>query len=229
MSIFFHYGNLNRLIKRCPVTCTLILINTLFLIVCVITGGYFGAFSIENLTRLGGLVPFFVIEFKQYHRLILPMFLHGSVIHYLFNTFFGLLILSAGLEKLLGSLKFTIIYLLSGLISSIIVLLSSAPYFIFNNFEVLNRFSRFLTYPFSLTIGASGAIYGVLGTFLYIIVYQRDLLNYQDQSYVRTLLIINIIFTFIAPSISLYGHLGGLLGGFLIGTILLNHNRRNYY
>lgn len=196
MSIFLHYGDIKTLIKKCPMTCLLILVNTIFLIATFLSGG----FGLGNLFRLGGLVPYYVFE-GEYYRLFITMFLHGSLIHFLLNTFFGLLILGAGLEKVIGSVKFLLIYLFSGLISSIFVLF----------------FSNIAT----LTIGASGAVFGVMGAFLFIIFYKKELLSYADKIYIRNLLVMNLIFTFLAPSISKPGHIGGLIAGFILSFILL--------
>ncbi|QVK18472.1 rhomboid family intramembrane serine protease [Mycoplasmatota bacterium] len=207
MSIFLHYGDIKTIIKRCPVTSLLILVNSFFLLITIISGGIVEGFKFGNLVRLGGLVPSYVFA-GEYYRLFITMFLHGSVIHYLFNTFFGLLILGAGLEKLIGSIKFLIIYLFSGLVSSLFVLVFS--------------------YSEDLTIGASGAVFGVLGAFLFIILFKKNLLSFSDRTYIRNLLIVNLIFTFVTPFISKSGHLGGLITGFILGFVLLI-NKNNYY
>ncbi len=196
MSIFFHYGDFNNIVKRCPITFIIILINCVYFVVTLFTDG----FTIGNLIRLGGLYPFLVIYGNEYYRLLTTIFLHGSILHFLFNTFFGLLIICAGLEKIIGSLKFALIYFGSGLVSSLMVTIFSKD---------------------SLTVGASGAIYGVLGAFLVIIIYKKYLLSYQDQRYIRDLLIINLIFTFLTPFVSVPGHLGGFVGGFLLGLLVV--------
>ncbi len=199
MSIFFHYGNFKSYLKKCPITSIFILINTVLYIASVFMKGG----NVENLVKLGGLVPLFVRYFDEYYRLFTTMFLHGSLIHFLMNNFFGLLIICAGLERLIGSFRYFFIYLLSGLISSLFIV--------------------FIQDPLSLTVtvGASGAIYGVMGCFLYIIFFKSHLLSIIDQRYIRNLLIINLIFTFIYPSVSILGHLGGLLGGLLLSPLFL--------
>jgi len=200
MSIFFHQGDIKSIIKRCPVACLLILANTIFLILTIYKGGLKDPFNLYNLYKLGGLVPAVVIQ-GEYERLVLAMFLHGSVMHFIFNIFFGILILGAGLEKLIGSVRFFLVYMLSGLTSSIFVLL----------FSERN----------TLTIGASGAIYGVMGVLLYIVLKRQHMMSIEDRNYIRSLLIINIIFTFSSGFISISGHLGGLVGGFILGMLIL--------
>ncbi len=200
MSIFQHRGS--ELLKRSPVSCFLILVNTVFYIITLIKGGP----SVINLYKLGAL-HLYAIEAGEYHRLLTTMFLHGSIMHYLFNTFFGVLIIGAALEKLIGSVKFFLIYIVSGIASSFSVLLMS------------NAF---------LTVGASGAIYGTLGLFLFIIVYRKEMLTINDRIYVRNLILINLIFTVIAPSVSISGHIGGLIFGFFQGFLLLNKEKTTF-
>jgi|SRR5690554_966485 len=201
MSIFFHRGGFKTFIKKCPITSFLIIVNTVMFLITVFMKGEFN----ENLVKLGGLVPILVRYNNEYYRMFAAMFLHGSFLHYLLNTFFGLMIISAGLEKLIGSFKYFIIYISTGLVSSIFVV-----YFA-KDFESL----------WTLTIGASGAIYGVMECFLYILFFKRHLIQIFEQRYIRNLLIINLIFTFIAPSISILGHLGGLIGGLVISPLFL--------
>lgn len=204
MSIFFHYGNWRRIIRRCPVTTVIVLINTVMFLLTIIKGG----FNSITLIKLGALYPPLVTEAHEYYRLLTTTFLHGSVFHFLSNILFGIIIISAGLEKLIGSWRFLIVYIASGILSSIVVTLVGGN---------------------SITVGASGSIFGVMGTFLIIIVYKTHLLTYQDQDYVKKLLLINLIFTFLGPNISIPGHLGGLLGGLITGAIVLNVRNRDFY
>jgi len=204
MSIFFHYGDWRRFIRRCPVTTLIVLINTIMFLLTIIKGG----FNSSTLIELGALYPPLVTEGHQYYRLITATFLHGSVFHFLSNILFGVIIISAGLEKLIGSWRFLIVYIGSGIISSIVVTLIGGN---------------------AITIGASGSIFGVMGTFLIIIVYKTHMLTYSDQDYIKKLLIINLILTFFGPNISIPGHLGGLLGGLIFGALVLNVRNRDFY
>lgn len=200
MSVFIHRGGFKEYIKKCPITSLFILANTVMYIISVVLPGDF----IDNLVKLGGLVPFIVRLTNEYYRLFTTIFLHGSFLHYAMNTFFGLLIISAALERLIGSFRYFFIYIISGLASSVFIYL----YYIDRD-------------PITLTIGASGAIYGVMGCFLYIIFLKGYLLNNFEQRYIRNLLLINIVFTFLVPGISKIGHLGGLIGGLLVSPLFL--------
>jgi len=72
-----------RSLKQFPVTSVLIIINTVMLIYTLITGG----FTTTNLVGLGGLVPIAVREYGEYYRVITSMFLHGSIMHFIFNMY----------------------------------------------------------------------------------------------------------------------------------------------
>ena len=208
MSIFQNQTSFKEYIKEHPVTSVLLFINTLMLFVTFIlgipSGGSISNFSSEVLVDLGGLVPIFVTEFGEYHRLLAAMFLHGNLLHFLANAIIGLYVLSAGLEKLIGSFKFFLLYMLGGLGASLVVLFTNPPV--------------------SLTIGASGAIFAVLGSLLYIIIYREDMLTLRDKQTIKTLIILNVLFTFINANVSIAGHLGGLASGFLLSYLLIRRN-----
>jgi membrane associated rhomboid family serine protease len=78
--------------------------------------------------------------------------------------------------------------------------------------------------PNSLTVGASGAIFGLLGA---IIVGQRASGINPRSSGMLTLLIINLVFSFAVPGISIGGHLGGLAGGVIAGSLLFRRGPRS--
>lgn len=200
-SIFMRNGDFKTFFKTAPVTSVIIIINTLMLLITLITGG----FGVYNLVELGALAPI-LIKNGDYWRIITSAFLHGSVIHYLGNIVIGLLSLSSALERMIGSKKFTFIYFGSMILSGIAV----------TAFSVSNV----------ITVGASGAIFGSLGCLLYIILYRKDLITQRDAQSITSLIVINIIFTFVYPSISIYGHLGGIIGGFLLSFLVI---RRNVY
>lgn len=208
MSIFQNQTSFKEYTKEHPVTTAILLANTVMLFITFFLsiryGGGISQFSSRALIELGGLVPAFVTDFGEYHRLIAAMFLHGNLLHFLANAVIGIYVLSAGLEKLIGSLKFLGIYMLGGIGASLVVLVTNDP--------------------ISLTIGASGAIFAVLGSLLYIIVYREDLLTLQDKQTIKTLILLNIIFTFLGASISIAGHLGGFAVGFLLSYLFIRRN-----
>jgi len=198
MSIFMRNGNLKDYFRKSPATSIIILINLLMLFVTLANGG----FDVYVLLKLGAIwAP--LVENGEYYRLITGMFLHGSVIHFISNAVIGLYVLSSALERLVGTKKFLMIYFLSGIGSGILVVLTS------NN----------------VTIGASGAIFGALGSLVYLTIYRRDLISAQDSSSIRGLVIINIVFTFLMPGISVAGHIGGIATGFILSFLFIKRNK----
>ncbi len=195
MSLFNREGTLEDYFKTAPVTSIILIINLLMVIVVAITGG----FTSYNLLRFGALWSPLLLQNDEWWRLITSMFLHGSFTHFLGNAIIGLYVLSAALERLIGSKKFFIIYFLSGLAAALLVTFTSS----------------------ALTIGASGAIFGALGSLLYIGIYRKDMMSPRDFQSIKGLVIVNIFFTFLTPNISIAGHTGGIIAGFFLSYLLI--------
>jgi membrane associated rhomboid family serine protease len=138
---------------------------------------------------------------EQYYRLLTAMFLHGSVIHILFNML-SLWWIGGPLEAALGRARYLALYGVSGLAGSALSYLIAAP----------NQPS----------LGASGAIFGLFGATA--ILMRR--LN-QDMRPVVALLVINLIFTF-SPgfNIAWQAHIGGLVAGLVVGYGMVHAPRR---
>jgi membrane associated rhomboid family serine protease len=122
-------------------------------------------------------------------RLITAAFLHYGPFHLLLNML-ALYWFGSALEQRIGSGRFLAIYIVSGLAGSAGALIAA---------------------PTTPTVGASGAIFGILGAGL-VLERQRD---YVFGGSALGLIIINLIFTFSIPNISIGGHIGGLIGGAL--------------
>lgn len=128
----------------------------------------------------------------QWWRLITPIFLHQTFTHLLFNGF-SLAIFGPTLEKYIGSFKFVLFFLSTGIIANIATF--------------------FLMPPTYIHIGASGAIFGILGFFLYLALFKKKYLNATEINTIYTLTGIAVIMTFIQPNINIIGHITGLLAG----------------
>jgi membrane associated rhomboid family serine protease len=124
-----------------------------------------------------------------WYRLITSMFLHYGPFHLLLNMYF-LWIIGPPLERVLGSGRFLILYLVSGLAGSA---------------------GSLVDQPLALTVGASGAIFGLLGA---AFVLERQHVISTNGTIVG-LIVINLVFSFVFPHIAIGGHIGGLIGGAL--------------
>jgi membrane associated rhomboid family serine protease len=140
----------------------------------------------------------------DFWRLITSGFLHTSMIHLIMNGL-ALYWLGRMIEPALGHARFVAIYLVSLLTGSLGVILLSWD---------------------SPTLGASGAVYGLLGA---AIVMARNRNIGLMQSGLIPILAINLGITFLIPNISIGGHLGGLVGGMAVTFVIeeLSARRRN--
>jgi rhomboid protease GluP len=127
-------------------------------------------------------------------RYVSSIFLHKDIPHLFFNSF-ALFVFAAPLEYLLGKTRYAALFLFSGIMGNV-----------FTNF-----------YPgLVLSLGASGAVYGVFGAYLYITLFRRRLMDEASRKTLYSMLIIGVIYSIAVPGINLYAHLGGLIGGFLL-------------
>ena len=132
-------------------------------------------------------------------RLITAAFLHASLIHIGFNMYF-LWFAGAPVEAVLGRGRFLLVYLVSGLAGSAGALVVD---------------------PRTATVGASGAIFGILGAAL-VMERQR---NFVLGGSAAGLILINLILSFVLSNISIGGHIGGLIGGVLCTLVLSRFGR----
>ncbi|MFJ8260031.1 rhomboid family intramembrane serine protease [Peribacillus asahii] len=153
--------------------------------------------SLGNIIHHGTGVNLYIAD-GQWWRLLTPTFLHYSFTHILFNGF-SLAIFGPALEKILGSIKFALFFLLTGIIANIATF--------------------FLTPLTFIHTGASGAIFGILGFFLYMARFRKHHLSKNEIHTIYTLTGIAVIMTFIQPNINIVAHIGGLLAGVILAPL----------
>lgn len=134
------------------------------------------------------------IQAGEYYRLLTGAFIHANIFHLLFNCY-ALYIIGSQVESFLGKVKYIFIYILSAITSSLL--------------------SMILSGTSSYSVGASGAIFGLLGALFYFGYYYRVYLGNVLKSQIIPLIVINLLIGFITPGIDNYGHIGGLIGGVL--------------
>ena len=137
----------------------------------------------------------------EYWRLLSSVFLHIGILHLALNSL-GLLIYGMLLERAFGSLRFTFIYLASGLAGST---------------------ASFVANPLAISAGASGAIFGLLGALAACFLTGRGSLgrgSRRDAAGIGVLVAINLAWGFMMPGIDNWAHIGGLVMGFALGGIL---------
>lgn len=173
--------------KKPVITYALIIINVLVFLAMYI----FGKGSEDTLTLLlfGANYPV-LVRAGDYYRLITSAFLHAGLLHLIFNNY-ALYVIGSQLESFLGKAKFLIIYLVSAICGSLMSMLFSD----------------------GISVGASGAIFGLLGSLLYFGYNYRVYLGTVLKSQIIPLIILNLVIGFITPGIDNAAHIGGLLGG----------------
>lgn len=179
-----------------PVTKVLIGINVALFLAELLFGavGAMGGGSTGMLVDMGALVPAYVAEKHEYWRLFTAMWLHGGLLHVAFNMY-ALYIGGSYLEMIAGKGKYLAIYLVAGVAGNVAVYLLAAP--------------------ISVTIGASTAIFGIFGALFAYSLHHRDSAVGRALSSMGTVILINLVITFVVPGISWQGHVGGLIGGVL--------------
>ena len=148
--------------------------------------------------RFGAIFPQYILEDGEWFRLFTAMFVHFGMGH-LFANLMGLMVFGTRVERYFGRIAFCVIYVLSGLLGSL--------------------FSLYLTSGYAA--GASGAIYGLIGSiFAYTRITGRsiELMNW----YIMFLFIgVGIVMGVLTPNVDNYGHIGGLIGGLVTGAAMV--------
>jgi membrane associated rhomboid family serine protease len=181
------------------VTKTLILVNVIVYLIGVAQGG--GINSPNGRLYLDWVLYGPAVAHGDWWRLITSAFLHLNLLHIVFNML-ALWWFGAPLEARIGRWRFLLLYIVSALAGSAGAL-------------ILN--------PTEFTLGASGAVFGILGAGL-VLERQRD---YVFGGGALTIIVINLIFTFTWGNISIGGHIGGLIGGILGMLALSRFGRGN--
>lgn len=145
----------------------------------------------------------------EYYRVITSMFLHFDIPHLLCNMY-SLYFIGSLTESLYGSIKFSVIYFMSGFGGI-------ATTFIY---DIMNQ-----SYP--MEAGASGCIFGVMGAlFVWALTHKNQ--GYFDLKMLVVFIIIAFLPGFINSSISLTAHLGGFLTGCLVGVFCKGRSLENF-
>ena len=147
-----------------------------------------------------------LVKNGEVYRLISYMFLHAGIIHMFFNMY-SLYIVGPRVEDFYGKWKFLTIYLVSGISGG---LLSIAM-----NGDVVS-------------VGASGAIFGLFGALLYFAYNYRGYIGAMIRSQIVPIVIYNLLMGFFISGIDMWGHIGGLIGGLIASYILGTIENKKY-
>ena len=186
--------------KKPIITYSLVIINILMYIIPILFGTYNAL--LDKYSIYGPAV-----RAGQYYRLITGTFIHANIFHLFFNCY-ALAILGSQLESFLGKPKYLIVYLFSALIGSLFSVTFAGNYY---------------------SIGASGAIFGLMGSLVYFGYHYRVYLGNVVKSQIIPLILMNLGIGFLVPGIDNSAHIGGLLGGALITVALGVKNKSSNF
>ena len=173
--------------KKIVITKILIGIN-IFVYILALLLYFLGKVDLYNMLCLNRIA----VKNGEWYRLITSGFLHQNIMHLICNMY-SLYVIGTQLENFIGKKRFTLAYFISMVIGS---LLSC----------VLTSYS---------SLGASGAIFGLLGALLYFGYHYRIYLGTVLKQQIIPIIVFNLLISIIIPSINIYAHIGGLIGGFL--------------
>ena len=185
--------------KETPVTYIITMINVIVFIACLLTGTLFYEYGAINAVRF--------FYFHEYYRLLSSLFLHGDIQHLVGNMLF-FFFLGEIVERELGSRKYLLLYFLSGICGSILSM----------------AYSSYLK-TFTDSIGASGAIFGVVGGLLWIVLRNKGKVESISLGKILFLVIFSLYSGLISTNVDNAAHFGGFIAGLLL-AIALYHKKR---
>ncbi len=156
--------------------------------------------SLEELLMAGGMHGF-VGEDGEYYRLLTAAFIHFSFSHVMNNMLVGA-VLGQRLENIVGPIRFVILYLVSAVGANVVSML---------------YYSRFD--PTSLSAGASGAVFGIVGGLLGISLRKRDSVDITPKQ-IAVYALLSLYSGFATTGVNNIAHLSGMVFGFLLGLVI---------
>nr|WGD71189.1 rhomboid family intramembrane serine protease [Bacillus subtilis]WGD76203.1 rhomboid family intramembrane serine protease [Bacillus subtilis] len=143
----------------------------------------------------------------EWWRLITPILPHTGFTHLLFNSM-SIFLFAPALERMLGKARFLLVYAGSGIIGNI---------------------GTYVTEPLDYVhVGASGAIFGLFGVYLFMVLFRNELIGQEHSKMIITLLAFAVLMSFINSNINMMAHLFGLCGGFLLSFLCVQKKERRY-
>ncbi len=202
MSDFTYYNDHNQkeelVSAKMTVTKMLVAVNVFVFCYLMVAGDPGDA---AFMMKHGALFVPVILQGGEYYRLICPIFLHFSAAH-LFNNMLLLFFMGDVLEREFGKIKFLIFYLLTGICGNL-----------------LSVFAESMSGDYAVSAGASGAVFGVLGGLLYLILKNQGSLYYMTWRRMIFFIGYSLFAGYTSGGINNAAHLGGLLSGFVLAIL----------
>ena len=200
-------GILWKNIRAEYVTIALVVVNVITYLVLEWLGDTTNGFF---MAEHGAMYPDFIRINHEWWRIITAGFLHFGAVH-LVNNMVILYCMGSRLERVTGHLKYFLIYLVSLIGAGLL------------SYGMMLR-----TGDYAVSAGASGAIFGVIGGFLWIVILHRGRFEQITTRGIMMMIVLTIYYGFSSAGIDNWGHIGGLLAGFAVTVILYHRNRQKY-
>lgn len=162
------------------------------------------AFMVEH----GAMYVPLVVREGEYYRLLTAVFMHFGISH-LVNNMVILFVLGDNLERALGKVKYLVFYLICGVGANVFSMVVSIR-----------------EYELAVSAGASGAIFGVIGGLLYVVIRNRGRLEDLSTRQLALFVACSLYFGFTSTGIDNAAHVGGLVLGFLLAAIFYRNPGR---
>lgn len=197
---------ISRFVKQQPICCVSIV--ALNVIIFLIIDLFLNHQQYETLMNELGVQWAAIRYQKEYYRLFSYMFLHSGIDH-LFNNMIVLFFVGQSLERVITKPKFLAIYFGSGIIAGAV----SMGY-------------NMLKDEYVLSIGASGAIFGLVGAMLYAVIVHRGRLQLISTRQIMLFIVFSLYGGFASSNVDNAAHIGGFLAGIVLATILIRKENR---
>ncbi len=194
-----------------PVTMGIIAVNIVAYLVSHYTSLFGGP---DAMLAKGALSWYYVMDEKEYYRILTSIFMHGDWSH-LVNNMLVLLFVGGNLERIIGRLRYLFVYFASGIVAGI----SSIGY------NMWKEYAEISFYNTTISIGASGAIFGVVGAVLFIVIINRGRLREISTRQMLWFVVLSLYNGAANSRIDQAAHVGGFIAGFLFAVILYRKHR----
>lgn len=192
-------------IRKEPVTVALILINVLVFIAVELTGTSQNAWHVLDY---GAAYTPYIVQNGEVYRLFTSMFLHFGIEH-LVNNMLVLFVLGSRLEQVIGKLRFLFIYLAGGIAGNIFSLI----------LELRNQ-------DFSVSAGASGAVFAVMGAMIYVVIRNKGWLGDLSMRQILVMAVFSLYFGFTSSGVDNAAHIGGMIAGFVLAVLIWHPQKK---
>ena len=192
-------------LRKEPVTAGLILLNILVFLAVEFTGS---SQNTMHMLDCGAAYTPMIVQGGEYYRLFTCMFLHFGIEH-LLNNMLVLFVLGSRLERVIGKIKFLLLYLLGGVLGNVISL-----------------YLELHAQNFAVSAGASGAVFAVMGAMIYIVIRNKGRLGDLSMRQILIMAAFSLYFGFAGTGVDNTAHVAGMVSGFLLAVLLYHPGRK---